>query len=100
MTPAQPQHEGGINRALFALYTVTLSLLGIAWILQLPRFAGLTLVDDEVLPPSIGLAIAAALLKHPYRRTAGPVEWLLGLLAIGCWCWPSLHYDAWLTTLA
>ncbi|MCC6201836.1 MAG: TRAP transporter fused permease subunit [Gammaproteobacteria bacterium] len=89
-----------INRGLYALYTGLLALLGIAWILQLSRLVGLTLVDDEVLPPCLGLAIAAALLKHPYRRAAGPIEWLLGLVALGAWCWPSLHYDAWLTTLA
>jgi len=87
--------ERGLDR-LEQLYRGAVVVIGIAWILDLPRFAGLSLTEVEWIGPVLGIAIAAALLKHPYREGRRWPDALLGLAAIGCWTFMSTQANAWL----
>jgi TRAP transporter 4TM/12TM fusion protein len=86
--------------ALRDLYCGSLVAIGIAWVAGVPELLRTTWLDGQVLPLCIGLGTAAALLKAPYRKEAGLLEILLGLVAIMCWTWSTINYDAWLVTFA
>src|SRR5687767_3255241 len=80
---------------LFRVYTFVLLFGGLAWALDVPSRLGLALIEPEWLGPYLGVATAAALLKWPYRNTAGILDVVLGLLAIACWLWLAVNYATW-----
>jgi TRAP transporter 4TM/12TM fusion protein len=71
-------------------------IIGIAWIVDLPHFVGLSLTQAEWIGPLLGFAVAAALLRYPYTTVTRLPEAVLGLSAIGCWIWMSMHSNAWM----
>lgn len=70
--------------------------IGIAWIVDLPRFFGLSLTETEWIGPLLGVAVAAALLQHPYRAGDRRLDFVLALVALGCWVWMSINQSAWI----
>lgn len=76
-------------------YLAAIFAVGIAWIADLPRFAGLSPTEPEWIGILIGIAIAASLLRHPYRPAQRSIDAVLGLIAIACWLWMSLNQNAW-----
>jgi TRAP transporter 4TM/12TM fusion protein len=81
---------------LFRCYTFILLFGGLAWALDVPSRLGFALIEPEWLGPYLGVATAAALLRWPYRRVAGAVDVILGLLALGCWLWLAINYATWM----
>jgi TRAP transporter 4TM/12TM fusion protein len=84
---------------LYRFYCALLLIGGLAWALDVPSRLGWQLIEPEWLGPYLGIATATALLRWPYRRTAGLVEILLGLVAIGSWLWLALNYAEWMFDL-
>ncbi len=82
------------------LYLGAIVLIGIAWIIDLPRGLGIYLVPAEWMGPLLGVGVAAAFLRSPYLtdrgRSAGWPEFLAGIAAIACWTWMSMNYNAWI----
>lgn len=85
-----------VLNSLERLYLGSIVLIGMAWILDLPRFAGVSLVEAEWIGPMLGIAIAAALLRHPYVASIRYVDCLLGFAAIACWAWMGWNSNDWL----
>ncbi len=75
-------------------------VIGILWVVGLPQLLGTTWLDGQILPLCIGIGTGAALLRRPYAAEAGAFDICLGLIAIGCWTWSAINYDAWLTDFA
>ena len=82
------------------LYLAAVVIIGIAWILDLPRLVGLSLIEAEWIGLLLGVAIAAALLKHPYRPGMRWPDAGLGVAAIASWLWMSFHYSDWIIDIA
>ncbi|TDI46125.1 MAG: hypothetical protein E2P02_05810 [Acidobacteria bacterium] len=74
------------------VYGAALTVLGVLWITSVPQYLQITVVTAEVIGVMLGLAVAAAFLRHPYRAKTGLLELALGAVAVGCWLWMALHY--------
>ncbi|MEW5424398.1 TRAP transporter permease [Amorphus sp. 3PC139-8] len=85
-----------VTSGLLNLYFAFLLIGGIAWAMDVPLKLGLNLVDSEWLGPYLGVAVAAGFLLKPYRKEAGLLEIVLGLVAIATWTWMSYNFEAWL----
>lgn len=99
-TPAAAASIGSAPATLlYRFYCALLLIGGLAWALDVPSRLGWQLIEPEWLGPYLGIATATALLRWPYRRTAGLAEILLGLVAIGSWLWLALNYAEWMFDL-
>ncbi len=78
------------------LYLGAIVVVGIAWITDVPRFAGLSPIAAEWIGLLLGIGIAGALLKYPYLQRYRIVDALLGIVALGCWLWMSVNYNDWI----
>jgi TRAP transporter 4TM/12TM fusion protein len=81
-------------------YLAAIILIGVAWILDVPQFFGISLIAAEWIGPLLGMGIAGALLKFPYREDLKIVDAALGLLAIACWIWMSMNYNEWIIDIS
>ncbi len=91
---------GGFVKRLEQVYLGAVIVLGVAWIIDIPQYFGISLISAEWMGPLLALGIAAAYLRHPYGKRAGPVEVLLGLAGICSWCWMSLNYSDWIIDIS
>ena len=87
---------GGFLKRLEHFYLGAVIVIGIAWIIDFPQYFGVSVISAEWMGPLMALGIAAAYLRHPYRKQAGILELVLGLAAIGSWGWMSLNYSDWI----
>lgn len=90
----------GHEARLLSSYLAAIVLIGIAWIVDVPQYFGVSLIAAEWIGPLLGIGIAAALLKYPYLAKAGVLDAALGIVAIGCWIWMSLNYNDWIIDIA
>ena len=86
----------GILNLLEKIYLATIVLIGVAWVMDVPQYFGLSLISAEWMGPLLSVGIAAAFLKHPYAQKAGLFEVFLGIVALLSWGWMSLHYSDWI----
>jgi TRAP transporter 4TM/12TM fusion protein len=86
----------GILNLLQKTYLATIILIGVAWVMDVPQYFGLSLISAEWMGPLLSVGIAAAFLKHPYAQKAGLFEVFLGIVALLSWGWMSLHYSDWI----
>ena len=89
----------GILNLLEKIYLATIILIGVAWVIDVPQYFGLSLISAEWMGPLLSIGIAAAFLKHPYAQKAGFLEVFLGLAALFSWGWMSLHYSDWIVDI-
>jgi TRAP transporter 4TM/12TM fusion protein len=82
------------------LYLAAIVVVGIAWIVDLPQYFGLSLIAAEWIGPLLGMGIAAAFLKYPYSTGARWLEVALGIAAIGAWTWMSVNYNDWIIDIS
>ncbi len=76
-------------------------VLGVLWLLDLPREFGVGIVGAQFLCVMAGLSVAAAFLAAPYRgEAAGWLEAVLALTAFSCWAWSAWNYNDWLLSMA
>ena len=117
----RPESRGPLDRLeKFGLSAII--ILGLAWIIDLPRYAGdfvrfaegsgldwladlvrfadLSLVEAEWIGPLLGVGIAASLIRHPYVEKFRALDVVLGLLAIACWTWMALNYNDWIIDIS
>ena len=88
-----------MERSLDLLEKVLLGavvVIGIAWILDLPRFVEVSLTEPEWIGILVGIGIAASLLRRPYLASHRWVDATLGMIAIGCWAWMSINQNEWI----
>ena len=92
-----------MDRALKLLqktYLGAIVVIGLAWVIDVPQFFGLSLIDAEWIGPLIAFGVAAAFLRHPYRAQASWLEVTLGLAALASWSWMALNYSNWVVDFA
>jgi TRAP transporter 4TM/12TM fusion protein len=92
-----------MERVTAALLHVCLGLipvLGVAWILAVPDYLGVALTFQQAVGVLLGLAVAATLLKYPYRAKAGVLEIVLALAAFLTWFWMVWNFEAWIVGMA
>jgi TRAP transporter 4TM/12TM fusion protein len=92
-----------IERCLDRLQSVYLSaliLIGLAWIVDVPRFFGASLIAAEWIGLLLGIGVAAALLHKPYLSHTRLPDALLGFAGIGCWVWMTLNYSDWIIDIS
>ena len=82
------------------LYLGAIILIGIGWIVDAPQFVGISLIAAEWIGPLLGIGIAGALLRFPYRADLRALDALLGFVAIGCWVWMSMNYNDWIIDIS
>ncbi|MGE4658146.1 MAG: TRAP transporter large permease subunit, partial [Gammaproteobacteria bacterium] len=81
------------------VYLGLIIVIGVAWVINVPQYFGLSLISAEWIGPFLSVGIAAAYLRHPYQKEAGLLELFLGFAALGCWVWMSLNYSDWIIDL-
>ena len=81
-------------------YLAAVTLIGIAWIVDLPQYFGLSLIAAEWIGLLLGIGIAGAFLRYPYLKRPGVLEALLGFLAIACWLWMAFQYNEWIIDIS
>lgn len=74
-------------------------LLGVMWLLDVPHYLGLVLLEPEYVSVIAGISIAAGFMMRPYGKEAGWLEIWLGVIAIACWSWGSANYSFWLNDI-
>lgn len=62
------------------IYLAAVILIGIAWIVDLPQYFGLSLIAAEWIGGLLGVGVAAALLQYPYIERFRVVDALFCLL--------------------
>jgi TRAP transporter 4TM/12TM fusion protein len=82
--------------ALEKIYLSAIILIGLAWVIDVPQYFGLSLISAEWMGPLLAAGIAAAFLRHPYGKEGGILDVSLGLTAICSWIWMSLNYADWI----
>jgi TRAP transporter 4TM/12TM fusion protein len=81
-------------------YLAAITLIGIAWIIDVPQFFGVSLIAAEWIGLLLGVGIAAAFLRHPYLERPTLVEASLGFVAIASWLWMAGHYEDWIIDIS
>lgn len=81
-------------------YLIAIIVIGVAWILDLTRFVGVSLIAAEWMGPLLGIGIAAAFLKYPYAARPTIPEVIAGIAGICCWMWMSMNYNDWIIDIS
>lgn len=91
---------GSLTTLLEKLYLAGIIVLGVLWIVDVPQYLGVSLVEAEWIGPLLGIGVAASLLKYPYVPGSKILDMLLGFVAIGCWVWMAANYNAWIIDIS
>ena len=89
-----------ICHLVLCTFLALMPTLGILWILSVPDYFEMGLVSAQAIVIILGLAIGAAILKHPYGEKAGILELLLAFVALGVWLWMSINLQQWYFDMA
>ena len=82
------------------LYLGAIIVIGVSWIIDVPQFFGVSLIAAEWIGPLLGIGVAGALLKFPYRADLRGLDALLGFVAVACWVWMSMNYNDWIIDIS
>src|SRR5690606_1544236 len=85
---------------LLKVYLAAITLIGIAWIVDVPQYFGLSFIAAEWIGLLLGVGVAAAFLRYPYFDRATALEGALGIAAIASWLWMSVNYNAWVIDIS
>jgi TRAP transporter 4TM/12TM fusion protein len=85
----------GVLSWVLRVYLAAITLIGIAWIVDVPQYLGVSLIAAEWIGLLLGLGIAAAFLRHPYSERPGPFEAALGVAGLAAWLWMAMNYNDW-----
>jgi len=84
--------------------TGLLTVICLAWVLDVPRYLGYAFYREQLLAPVLGLAIAAMFLSVPAGKTRGArppwYDWVLAALGLGAMLWITAQYSRLLIDLA
>jgi TRAP transporter 4TM/12TM fusion protein len=89
-----------LARAILAVCLFLLPVIGVGWILTLNDYLGIALTFQQVVAVLLGLAIAAALIAHPYGAKAGLIDAVLAVVGVASWAWMSYNFEDWVVGMA
>lgn len=75
---------------------VPMTVVGILWLLDVPRRLGFVIITEQYLALMIGLATLAGLLASPSRGRLQVLDWIGAVAALAAWLWLAVNYEAWL----
>ena len=87
---------GLFSRALYA----SVPTIGILWVFSVPDYFQLAFTFQQVVGIILGLAMAAAFLKHPYGDRVTALEVILAIASFAAWFWMAYNFEDWLITMA
>jgi len=90
----------GVLERLLGVHLAAVTVIGVAWIVDVPQYFGFSLIAAEWIGLLLGVGVAAAFLRHPYLERPTLLEALLGFAAIASWLWMSVNYDAWVIDIS
>jgi TRAP transporter 4TM/12TM fusion protein len=90
----------GFVESLESAYLGAIIIIGLAWVVDVPRFFGLSLISPEWIGLVLAIGVAAAFLRYPYGKRAGVLDVSLGLAAIVGWCRMSFGFSDWIIDIA
>ncbi|HEX6994042.1 MAG TPA: TRAP transporter fused permease subunit [Gammaproteobacteria bacterium] len=90
----------GILERLRHAYLAAITLVGVAWVVDVPQYFGFSFIAAEWIGLLLGLGIAGAFLRYPYLERPTALDAVLGFAAIASWLWMSLHYNAWVIDIS
>jgi TRAP transporter 4TM/12TM fusion protein len=73
-----------------------ITIIGILWLLDVPRRLGYVVITEQYLALMIGMATLVGLVVAPLRGRWHVLDWGLGLAALASWLWLAWNYEAWL----
>jgi TRAP transporter 4TM/12TM fusion protein len=89
-----------VTSTLLHLCLGLIPILGVAWIFSLSDYLGVALTFQQAVGVLLGLAVAAALLKYPYREKAGVLDIVLALVGSLSWFWMVWNFEPWIVGMA
>lgn len=75
---------------------VPITVIGILWLLDVPRRFGFVIIAEQYLALMIGLATLAGLLAAPLRGRLQLLDWIAAAAGLASWLWLAVNYEHWL----
>ena len=75
---------------------VPITVIGILWLLDVPRRLGFVIIAEQYLALMIGLATLAGLLLAPLRGRLQVLDWIGAAAGLASWLWLAVNYEDWL----
>jgi len=75
---------------------VPMTVIGILWLLDAPRWLGFVIITEQYLALMIGLATFTGLLVSPLRDRLQVLDWICAVAGLAAWLWLAVNYEAWL----
>jgi TRAP transporter 4TM/12TM fusion protein len=88
-----------VNRLFLRVCFGLVPIFGVVWIFSVLDYLAITLTFQEVIATILGIAMAAAFVKHPYGARAGVLDLVLALLAVLSWLWMAVNFEDWMVTM-
>lgn len=78
--------------------TAAIPVLGLLWLLDVPRRLGFVLLTEQYLAVILGVTVFVAIVLRPLPGLLRWPDLALGVLACASWVWLAWNYEAWLLT--
>jgi TRAP transporter 4TM/12TM fusion protein len=75
---------------------VPITVIGILWLLDVPRRLGHVVITEQYLALMIGMAVLVGLVVAPLKGRLHILDWILGSAALASWLWLAWNYEDWL----
>ena len=75
-------------------------VIGVVWVFSVLDYLGITLTFQQVVGTILGIAMAAAFVKHPYGERAGAFDLVLAVASFAAWFWMAWHFEDWIVGMA
>ncbi len=75
-------------------------IIGVVWVFSILDYFAITLTFQQVVGTILGVALAAAFVKHPYGERAGAFDLVLAVAGFAAWFWMAWHFEDWIVGMA
>jgi TRAP transporter 4TM/12TM fusion protein len=75
-------------------------IIGVVWIFSILDYLGITPTFQQVVGIILGVAMAAAFVKHPYGKRAGVLDLVLAVASFAAWFWMAWNFEDWIVGMA
>ena len=75
-------------------------IFGVVWVFSLLDYLAIALTFQQVVGTILGIAMAAAFVKHPYGERAGALDLVLAVAGFAAWFWMAWNFEDWVVGMA